>query len=197
MNTIKYSVKHVKKLIVILSLITVPSFAAVISIKPSSSEVMIGSLFSADILVADLGANEIPGAFDLNLKYDPTILQFKEYSLTNELGSISDTLALDLSAGLTNQGEVNISSVSLLDNIENKPNTFKLAAVVFKAVSEGTSVLEFSNVTLGNYFGDAISTVVQNSSVQAVPEPSSMALFCMGIFSFAGVLLVRKKYKNC
>ncbi|NLD93637.1 MAG: PEP-CTERM sorting domain-containing protein [Fibrobacter sp.] len=195
MNTIKCSMNHVKNLIIILSLITVPSFAAVISIKPSSSEVMIGSRFNVDILVEELGENEMIGAFDLNLQYDPSILQFQEYRLTNELGSISDNSALDLSAGLTKQGIVNISSVSLLDNSYNQPNTFKIADVVFNAVDEGTSVLGLFNVTLGNYFGDEISTVIHNSSVQAVPESSSMALFGMGIVGFAGVFLIRKKQK--
>ncbi len=196
MNTIKCSMNHVKNLIIILSLITVPSFAAVINIKPSSSEVMIGSRFSVDILVEELGVNEMIGAFDLNLQYDPSILQFQEYRLTNNLGSISDNCALDLSAGLTKEGIVNISSVSLLDNFNNQPNTLKIADIVFNAVHEGTSTLGLFNVTVGNYFGDEICTVIQNNSVQAVPEPSSMALFGMGIFGFGGVLLIRKKQKT-
>ncbi len=197
MNTIKFSMNHIKNLIIILSLITLPSFAAVISIKPSSSEVIIGSRFSVDIMIEDSGVNEMIGAFDLNLQYDPSILQFQEYRLANELGSISDNRALDLSAGLTKEGVVNISSVSLLDNFYNQPNTFKIADVAFNAVHEGTSALGLFNITLGNYFGDEISAVIQNSSVQAVPEPSSMVLFGVGIIGFAGVFLIRKKSKNC
>jgi len=194
MNMIKRSMRHAEKFIIMLSLIITPSFAAVISITPSTSQVSTGSQFCADIMVADLGVNEKLGAFDLNLQYDPSILEFTGYSLTNELGSISDNLALDLSSGLINQGEVNISGLSLLDNLDSQLSTFKLASVVFNAVNQGTSILGFSDVTLGNYFGNAIGAVIQNSSVQAVPETSPMALISMGIFSFAGIILCRKKF---
>lgn len=185
MNLITCSMKQSKKMIIMLSLIMSPSFAAVISITPSTTEVMIGNQFCADILVTDPGVNAIPGAFDLNIQYDPSILQFQEYSL---IGGISDNAVLDLSVGLTNPGEVNICGLSLLDNYDNTLNTFKLASVVFKAIGEGTSILGLSNVTLANYFGEAINTVVQNSSVQAVPESSSTVLMSLGIFCFVVVL---------
>jgi hypothetical protein len=197
MNMITCSLKHAKKLIITLLLIITPLFSAIISIKPSTSEVLIGSQFYADIMVEELGINEMIGAFDLNVQYDPSILYFNEYSLTNELSGVTNSNVLDLSVGLTNPGEVNISGLLLLDNFDSSLNTLKLASVIFSAVNEGISTLGLSDVTLANYFGDAISTVIQNGSVQSVPEASSMALMCTGLVCFAGVFLIRKKSGNC
>lgn len=181
-----------KSVLIGLTLLSSQLFSAVISITPASSEVYIGNSVDLDIMVSGLGVYEDLAAFDLDFNYDPSILQFMNYSLSDNLGSVLNDEALDLSS-LNYPGLLNISSISLLGNLETQPDAFKIATVTLKGIAKGVGNLSLSNVLPGDSFGEIISAETRDASVSSVSEPPSMIFFASGITILAGFAMFRRK----
>jgi hypothetical protein len=193
MNLMKSNAMFVKGVLFTMSLMISQSFSAIITVNPSSSEVFVGNQFNVDLLVSDLGIDEDISLFDFDLFYDPSIIQFSKYNLSDKLGSISSGDALDV-GGLVAPGQLNLSSVSFLTELGLQPDAFKLATVTFKGLAEGFSSLSIGGEKIvGNAVGDPLSFTNQNGGVNSVPESSTVMLFGFGLISLVAAATFRKK----
>jgi hypothetical protein len=169
--------------------------AIALSFNPSNSDIHVGDTVDIDIVVSSLENDDL-AAFDFNINYDDSILTFDSYTLGIELGvvDLSDPLAdaEDWSLGDLGGGAINLSEVSWLWDFSLQPDTFTLATVSFTGIGLGISSLSFSNVILGDELGTPLSASLENGSVSAIPEPTTVLLLCSGLISLAGL---RRKTK--
>lgn len=170
-------------------------WAATLSLQPSTASVAQGGSFTVDLLVSDLGANDDLGAFDLSVLFDASVLQFSGYTLGTGLGDTAAGEAFDASLGLTGNGVLNLSQVSLLWDLSSQAGSFKLATLTFTASQVGTGALSIGGVTLGDAWGAPVSATTLGGSVAvtpAVPEPQALALMLAGL-GVVGVAAARRR----
>lgn len=165
--------------------------ATTLTLTPSTTTVNAGDSFQVDLVVSDLGSGTDLGAFDVQLNFDASLLKLVSYSLGSSLGDLSLLEALDLSSGLLSAGSFNLAEVSLLAELLGQADSFTLATLSFSALDAGSSTLSLSNVTLGDAYGDALSSSLESATVtaNAVPEPASLALLATGL----GLLLLTRR----
>jgi hypothetical protein len=190
MKLTKCNLYGVKSVIVGLALIVGQAFSAVISIAPVTQNVDIGSLFSVDILITELASDVDISTFDLELAYDKNIIEFSDYMLSDNLGSLTSGEAMDISEPEL-PGILNIASISFLENLDFQSASFKLATVTFKGIASGISDLTLNVKDLGDFYANPLSASVQNGSVN-VPEPSTVMLVSSGLVLLSLVSLRKK-----
>jgi hypothetical protein len=195
MRMIKINTQLIISIIAVVALLTSHSFAALINITPTSTDVNVGNNVTVDIVVSEFAVNEKLSAFDIDLGYDSSVLALSIYNLTSGIGSLTAGELIDLST-LIAPGQLNLSGLSLLENFSFQESAFKLASVTFSAITEGTSALTLTVNALGNAFGEPLysSLTIKNGSVNSVPEPSTVILFCTGLFLLAIVSLRKRVY---
>ena len=176
------------------------AWAVSLSFSPSASTVDVGSPFILDVVISNL-LNADLGAFDIDVSYDPSILSFDAYALTDNLGEIALGDADDWSFGDLGGGTVNIAELSLLWDLSFQADSFTLASLSFTSVGQGSSGLSFSNAILGDYWGDSIPATLNVGNIEVmnsanstpVPEPATIFVLGTGLVGLAGV---RKKFKK-
>ena len=141
-------------------------------------------------------------AFDLDIHYDPAVLSFTSYTLFDDLGDIDLFDALDISfgpvaPGVFGLGEISFLSAATLD--ATQPGTFALAELFFHVDAMGpdeATIVSIHPLDDPFAFADAIGRVldveVTGDAVIAtfeIPEPATMALMCLALFS----LFARRK----
>ena len=91
------------------------ALAITMSFNPSDSIIGVGDSIGIDIVISGMESN-ILAAFDFNINYDDTILDFDSYSLGSELGFIDPSdpsaEAEDWSSGDLGGGIINLAEVS-------------------------------------------------------------------------------------
>ena len=162
-----------------------------LSFNPSTSTVGIGDQIGLDINVSGLEDVDL-GSFDLNLNYEDTFLSFDSYVLGNGLGVIPDD-ADDWSPGDLGGGVINLAELSWLPDLISQPDAFSLATIFFTGSSVGASSLSFSDVDLGDEWGDPIDASLETGSVNVVPVPAAVWLFGSGLI---GLLGFRRKIRK-
>jgi len=183
-------------LVLFLSIVFVlPAKAVLLSFEPASQIVPVGESVSVDLVISGLGNYSEPslGAFDLNITYNPAILDFTGYTLSSYLGDISLWEAVDLSWGETTLGTINLAelsflSVSELDSLQ--PESFTLATLTFDTLAIGTSSLDISIIALGDAYGNPLSADVQSGVIAPVPEPATFILIGFGL---GGIGILRRR----
>ncbi|MDP8568594.1 cohesin domain-containing protein [Methylophilus aquaticus] len=185
---------QIKSLAVILSLalsslVTPASAAVTLNLIPSTTTVNAGNAFSVDVQIAGLESTEDLSAFDFNINFNASVLGFTSYTLGSQLGQLATFEATDSSSGNLGNGAINLSETSLLWDLSAQANVFTLATLYFVGNGVGNSALSFSNVTLGDAFGEPLVANLQTSAVTvtSVPEPETYAFLLSG-FALVGLL---------
>lgn len=175
--------------------------AIAIGLSPSSANIELGNQVDVDLIISDLGDGFAPslGAFDFNVNFDSTILDFSSLTfgdpiLGDQLNLFSYLFGLDSINGFmeVDDSTVNLFEISLdwpqdLDDFQ--VDSFTLATLTFNTIGEGTSNLDLNNVILGDAFGAPLTAEIVNSSVTviprtvpSVPEPTTtIGLLLLGV----------------
>ncbi len=170
--------------------VALPAAAITISFNPVGQSVTAGSTTTVDLVISGLVENAAPslGTFDLNVDFNPSILNFTGATFGNQLDlfSLGDINAITLGAGTVNLFELSLELPDDLDNLQL--DTFVLATLSFDTVGSGTSALDISLNALGDSLGNPLDSLVSRGSIaavgaaQTVSEPSSLALLALALF---------------
>jgi hypothetical protein len=194
---------------IFLLYLTPTSQAITIGFSPSEQRPEVGVSTSVDLVISGLGdfAPDSLGQFELDISYDPSILQFTTYELGPFLGDLNLGEAIDGSLVEIAPGSINLFELSLLeadlstcifcippflDDIQ--PGSFSLASLNFETLAVGRSPLDISIITLSNGFGDPLTAAVQPGSISPVPEPTTILLLASGMAGLG--IFGRKKFKK-
>lgn len=167
------------RLIVLVALVSYPASAAVVvKIVPPSQNALVGTAVSLQVAISGLGAAGPPavGAYDLNIGFDPTVLQFTGAVFGDPtLGDQLDPLSLGTVSSATpgvaaiDVFELSLDSVSSLNNLQAP--AFALVTLTFQATGTGTSPVTININALSDASGNALTGTTQNGSV-TISQPS-------------------------
>ncbi len=172
-----------------------------LSLVPSSQTVGLGSLVDVGIRASGLGGSAPPLIhFDLNVTFDPTILDFTSATFGDPV--LGDQLDLGnpdgnpMSTTVLGDGRVNVSESSWDSPALNssQAGAFILATLRFEAVGLGTSPLAMSTNTLIVVYhgtsGDSLYylSASDTGSATVIPLPGAVLLGALGLGSAAGLL---------
>jgi hypothetical protein len=180
--------------------------AVAIEFVPADTDGFVGDLFNVDVIVSGLSAGEtgeIVAAFDLDVLYDPAVLDATSIAFGSALGLTDlDTFASSIFA----PGRLDFANISLLFNDELaalQADSVLLASLTFSAIGIGSSTLTFDTlmppgITLVgsdpfstlpiDLAGGALLTVRERPI--SVPEPGTLALLGLGLL---GIAAARKR----
>jgi hypothetical protein len=173
-----------------------PAAAVGIGLDPSMQSVALGDAPEVDVFFSDLGG-EIVSAYDLDITYDPAVLDPVEVAFTTALG---DELFFEVlsDSDLSSPGIVDLAQLSLLpDDVLAALQTadpLVVATVRFDAVGAGTSDLGFVFDAFNDVKGrDAAILPLEATGASItvtgddggpgpspVPEPSAALVFTLG-----------------
>lgn len=174
-----------------------PATAITIEFIPPSQSVSVGSTTTVDLVISGLVDNAAPslGAFDLDVGFDPSVLNFSGAALGNQLdlfglGTINGVIS---GIGTVNLFELSLESVADLDTLQ--AGSFLLATLSFDALASGSSALSITLNALGDSSGNPLDAEIVGGtigSVGAVPEPASLPLIGIGILSMIALVMRRR-----
>lgn len=179
-----------------------PASAITLGFTPSSQSINLGNTATVDLVISGLAAGAAPslGAYDVDVGFDPAVLNFMGAIFGNQLDlfGLGSFQFVTTGAGLINLFELSFDSPAELDSLQ--ADSFILATLSFDTLSAGNSLLSLSVNALSDANGDELQSVqiepgsiTSNRVVGTVPEPSSLPL--MGIGLLALVTLVTKRAK--
>ena len=147
------------------------ALGASLALDPATFLVAPGDAVDVDVVISGLVAGGPPsvGAFDLDVAFDPALLQPIAVTFGPFLGDpdplAGETLTdFQLLAGIVDLAEVSLLATPDLDLLQ-LPASFTLATLSFTAVASGAATLTFAEIRVDDPAGDKIS----------IPWPSGMA----------------------
>jgi hypothetical protein len=175
---------HLAPAAVLLSSALTSASAAVLSLQPPAQAVLPGAPVQVTLTVSGLGAGTAPslGVFDLDLLYDPAVLQFDSVRFGDPtLGDQLDLLgfgsvtAVDSAvAGVVNHFELSSDLPGDLDFLQ--AGAFTLSVFNFTALAPGVAALDLVIHSFGDSLGDPLAASVADGGVTVVPEPAATGL---------------------
>jgi len=178
----------------LLVLIAAPASAATIVFDPASETIDLGTSVTVDLVISDLGEDVALGAFDLEVTFDPAILELTAVTFGDQLGFPSGFVSISgFSSSPT--GTISLFEISLesIDDLNtNQADSFVLATLTFSATGAGVSSLDILNPILGDAEAYPLTAEITSGSitVTAVPVPAVLVLFGSGLI---GLFCGRKK----
>jgi hypothetical protein len=181
-----------------LLLVALPTNAITISLNPATSTTTAGSSVDVALVISGLGAGAAPslGVFDLDIGYNPAILNFSSVIFGDPiLGDQLDLSGLgSLNSFTPGTGSVNLFELSLdaaTDLNALQADSFTLATLTFSELSAGVSPLNMSLNAIGDANGDPLTvdsvgasvTVNPNTNPGSVPEPAAWILIGLGVLT--------------
>jgi len=163
--------------------------------------------FDVDLVVSGLG-HFVPlsvGDFDIDILYDPSLMEFVAYDLGSYLGDLDAVPleALDFSWGDLGTGAIDLAEVSLLSSPELdslQPSEFTLAVVTFHCLGPGTSPISIDpsdplfTYKVGDELGGHFTVNLGDPlTITQTPEPCTILLIGTGL---AGLGVFRKKFRK-
>lgn len=169
--------------------------AIVLSFDPAAQHAGVGEAVGVDVRISGLGAGSAPslGAFDLDVTFDDTILDFTGLTFGDQLdlfglGSITGFAENpDPAVGLIDFFEISLDSPFALDELQ--ADSFVLATLLFDAAAAGVGSLGFGSSVFADSFGAALVVDTSGAGRVSVPEPATAALLALGL---AGLLWRRQ-----
>jgi hypothetical protein len=174
-------------LILMVLLVTIPSYSTTIGVVPSFTSVTMGDTFAIDINVTDSVSSLYSFQFDFGFDQSViTAVSVQEGALTASWGNLlysinNSTGTIDFIADFASGGGAGVSGSG------------SLVKMWFQADALGTSPL---NISKGLFFNDGLDQIdvsYANGSVEVnpIPEPSTLILLSGGLM--AVVAIVRRK----
>lgn len=161
-----------------------PSHALMLSLTPTSQSVTSGqNLQFSLIATGGSGLQNSLSVYDVDVSFDPTLLNFtgavfgdpvlgNQLDLTG-LGTFTDVV---IGAGSVNLFELSFDDPTDLATLQAA--NFTLATLNFTGLASGTAALGLNINVLADESGNALN---------AVPEPSALALAMIGLFALVTV----------
>jgi hypothetical protein len=158
----------------------------VLQVSPSFATAGPGGTTTATISAINSQAGSVIGGFDLELRYDSALWALGDVQFSQFLGNLANFEAIT-SADSSVAGIVRLASVSLVGPFDPLPlsaiqpasgTPFTLATVSFAAIGSGVGTFRLASISVTDEFG---------APLNAVPEPSMLALLIPGLLSIAAV----------
>lgn len=178
-----------------------PAEAMSISFQPVAQAVNVGDAFTVDVVVSGLlAANRIVSAFDLDVTYDPSIIDATGVIFGPFLGNPDPSMFESDNAAVLTSGRIDFWELSFLSDadlsgIQSGMDSLSLATLSFQALAAGTTNLLFDPVAVPgidvkSYAAAPLDLDVSAASVtvaafSSVPEPSTLWLCLLGAVVFA------------
>lgn len=163
--------------------------AITVSANPDATGYELGDTVTIDLTISDLGNGDAPsiGAFDIDLSYDSSVLNFDSVSFGDSvLGNQLDLWGLGSMAEYAEGNDyINVFELSYDDSADllaMQADEFVLATFTFTTASEGNSSIGVNINDLSDAYGtNSLSAETVAGNVQVVPLPAALPLLVSGI----------------
>jgi hypothetical protein len=151
-----------------------------IDLSPLLTNTTAGNSFSVGVVISDLNGPAPPLAltdFDLDISYNPSLLNALGVSFGTGLGNPPDISGFDLSSvGIVDLFAVSFANYATLRGLQG--DSFTLATLTFRALAPGTDSLAFVNN--GFFIVDLINADNQNP-VNGADPANCRSLSCIDV----------------
>jgi hypothetical protein len=176
-------------LILMVLLISIPSYSGTVAINPPVSTVFTGQTFFVDVNATLSSSDPDLYGFQFDIGFDPTILRAIGVTEGSFLTGGGTTFWIDPSIDNVG-GNISCIADTLLGSIAGATGSGVLARLEFQALAAGASPLNILNGQFSNSLLSPVNMTYQGGSVDVqtpVPEPSLLVLLPCGLIVVVGM----------